>query len=408
MSKKVLFISHDASRTGAPIIFLNFLSWFKKNTSIPFEVLLKKADGSSGTLKAEFEAIAPVSVFHPEKRIQSSLFVRILKRFGFRADFNQDHLQQLQAKLSQANIGLIYTNTITNGNVLEFLSTLQCPVICHVHELEYWVNHRVSPEDLERVKKHTHHYIVVSEAVKKNLVENQGISQEKISVVYAAVPIDSQVLESALHQRERIRQQLNIPSNAGVVCASGTTDWRKGADLFIQLARTVCNQEIEHPIYFLWVGGQKEGLQYAQLQHDIKHVGLEKQVFFLGEQSNPLEYFAACDVFVLTSREDPYPLVCLEAASLGKPVICFDHSGGEPEFVEDDCGFVVPYLDIATMATKVITLINSPELRERLGSNAKRKVETRHRIEDASAQIAEIIATISSKNSLSSFSESIK
>jgi hypothetical protein len=40
MKKSVLFISHDAFRAGATIILINFLRWFKKNTDIPFHVLI--------------------------------------------------------------------------------------------------------------------------------------------------------------------------------------------------------------------------------------------------------------------------------------------------------------------------------------------------------------------------------
>ena len=384
---KILFISHDASRTGAPIILLNFLRWFKVNSGTPFQILLK----NGGTLESEFKTIAPVSVFNLNKSFRNSWFTRILNRLGLKVDITQTHLSGLKNNLSQSDIGLIYTNTITNGEVLEFLSSFKCPVICHVHELGFWINHRVSPENLEQIKKYTDHYIAVSEAVKRNLVDNQGIPEEKISIVYGSVPINFQSLEYIQKQREKICEQLNISLSAKIICASGTTDWRKGPDLFIQLAQNIIKNAFDHPVYFLWIGGQKTGLQFSQLQYDVNQAGLENQVLFLGEQPNPLDFFAACDVFTLLSREDPYPLVCLEAASLGKPIICFDNAGGEPEFVEDDCGFVVPYLDIEAMAAKVTTLINSSELCQHLGANAKRKVEKQHNIEVASAQIAEII-----------------
>ncbi len=41
MSIKVLFISHDASRTGAPIVLLHLLKWVKYNTDVEFLILLK-------------------------------------------------------------------------------------------------------------------------------------------------------------------------------------------------------------------------------------------------------------------------------------------------------------------------------------------------------------------------------
>jgi glycosyltransferase involved in cell wall biosynthesis len=63
-----------------------------------------------------------------------------------------------------------------------------------------------------------------------------------------------------------------------------------------------------------------------------------------------------------------------------KPIICFDKSGGEPEFVEDDCGFIVPYLDLDAMSNRIIQLYQSPDLRQKLGENAKQKVCDRHDI----------------------------
>ena len=43
---KILFISHDAGRTGAPLLLLNMLKWLKGNRDLSFEVLLMK-DGES-------------------------------------------------------------------------------------------------------------------------------------------------------------------------------------------------------------------------------------------------------------------------------------------------------------------------------------------------------------------------
>jgi glycosyltransferase involved in cell wall biosynthesis len=139
------------------------------------------------------------------------------------------------------------------------------------------------------------------------------------------------------------------------------------------------------------MGGGRQDPRLDELNHEVRGLGLEGRVHFIGPRSNPLEYIASFDVFALTSREDPYPLVCLEAATVGKPIVCFDGSGGEKEFVEDDCGFVVPYLDVEAMAEKVATLVDSPDLRHRFGAAAKRKVIERHDVSVAGSQICRVI-----------------
>lgn len=125
--------------------------------------------------------------------------------------------------------------------------------------------------------------------------------------------------------------------------------------------------------------------------YDIEKSQLTKYVHFLGEQKDPLKYFAACDIFLMVSREDPFPLVCLEAATLEKPIICFDRAGGMKEFVEEDAGFVVPYLDTFEMAQKAIYLLQSSELRKLLGQKAKEKVKKRHDIKIAAPKLLQFI-----------------
>jgi glycosyltransferase involved in cell wall biosynthesis len=386
--KKILFISHEATYTGAPIVLLNFLKWFKANTDLPFEILIKQ----EGVLKPEFEAIAPVSIFRkktpPARR---NLLTRVLKHLGFQSEAKETYLKQLKEKLIRDNIGLIYANTVTNGEILEFLSSLECPVICHVHELQWAINYSIGLTGFERVRRYTQQYIAVSQAVKNNLIKNYQIPEDKIDLVYAFIPTNYSDLIDLRQARNQIYQQLDIPEEAAIVCASGATEWRKGTDLFVQLARAVYERIPKTPVYFLWVGGVSQGDYFNQIWHDVKNVRLEKYVRFLGMQPNPLDYFAACDVFALVSREDPYPLVCLEVASLGKPIVCFDGGGGAQELIENDCGFVVPYLDIETMAIKVVTLLSSPELGQSLGQRAKEKVQKRHDINVTAPKILKII-----------------
>lgn len=358
---RVLFVSHDAGRTGAPILLLYFLRWLRENADIPFEVLL--ANGA-GELRTDFESIAPTLAWHEHQPAS------------------------IEARLRNRDIELIYSNTITNGRILSDLSFLSCPVITHVHELNYWINYRIEPHALRMVQEHTDHYIAVSKAVRKNLVDNLHIPEEKIDLVYEYLPLSPVNASTGAS----IRRRLGIPQEAFVVGACGTTDWRKGADLFVALARAVHAQQPDGQVHFVWLGGKSTGPEYGALWHDVTHTGLERCVHFLGQHPDPLDYIAAFDVFALTSREDPFPLVNLEAASVGKPIVCFDGAGGAPEFVEDDCGFVVPYLDIETMAARVVQMMQSPQLRQQMGRRAAEKVRDRHDLEKAARKLLDIVA----------------
>jgi glycosyltransferase involved in cell wall biosynthesis len=386
--KKVLFISHEATRTGAPIIFLNFLKWFRNNSDISFRILLK----NSGELEADFRAIGPVSIFNKNffstNRLQvAEIFFQRINRY-----LNQIRLWKLKKQLKSDRISVIYSNTSTNGDILEFLSFLNCPVITHVHELEYNIRFGIGMKNFDLVKKFSDKYIAVSQAVKSNLLQNHGIPQDKIDLVYGFIPIQLENNKSYISKvKLRIKEEHNIEKDAMIVGACGINDWRKGADLFIQLARAIRERKHETPVHFVWIGGAIMGARYNKLMYVAKILGIEKVIHFVGVKSDPLNYFSAFDVFTLVSREDPYPLVCLEAASVGTPIVCFDHSGGMKEFVEDDCGFVVPFLDIETMADKVSLLLKSEKLRDNLGKRAAQKVYKRHDIKMTAPKIHKII-----------------
>lgn len=389
--KKILFISHYAGRTGAPRSLLFLLQWLKANSDLEFRVLLKKG----GELQSEFENIGLIGNFTSPRENKNNFCNKIQQKLYLSRISRKKYLWNLQKKIVRENFDLIYANTVANGEVLEFLSGfLNCPVICHVRELEQMISHHIGKDVFAKTKKHTDIYIAVSHAVKDNLIKNHDIPENKIKVIYNCIPDNSLSIDRLEKSRSAILESLGIPSHSQIVCASGTTDWRKGVDLFIQLAKSIIQKYCQESIHFIWVGGAKNGIQFSQLLYDVKNANLLDNIHFLGTCSNPLEYYAACDIFSLVSREDPFPRVCLEAASLGKPIVCFDNAGGEKEFVEDDCGFVVPYLDIQTMADKVIHLLENSELRHQMGSRAMQKVKEKHNAQLIGQQITQVIQQV--------------
>jgi glycosyltransferase involved in cell wall biosynthesis len=93
-------------------------------------------------------------------------------------------------------------------------------------------------------------------------------------------------------------------------------------------------------VRFLWLGGETTGDRVLEFAHDVQALGLQGVCQRVAANSNVFDYYCAMDVFALTSREDPFPLVMLEAGSLGIPVVCFAGSGGTQEFVQDDAGLI--------------------------------------------------------------------
>jgi glycosyltransferase involved in cell wall biosynthesis len=379
--RKILFISHSAGRTGAPMVLLHLLKWLKANTEISFEILLREG----GAWEPEFCKLAPtyrVGGWRPPRSLKG-LARRIFPRQ--RGGAARADLARLSAR---RDWGLIYSNTITNGGILEAMQRAGCPVISHVHELNYWIE-RSGSENWEQVKRRSTHYIAAAEAVRYNLVEAHGIGAQKISVVHEFIPANGG--QAAKTSAEQIRKKLGIPAGAFVLGGSGAEFWRKGRDLVVHLLMSVKRRSPRRDVHFVWVGNKGSSTESYELWNDLRQSGFAGHYHDAGEVENPGDYFSALDAFVLLSREDPFPLVCLEAALLGKPILCFRGAGGCPELVEEDAGFVVPYLDLETMADKVTLLAHSADLGERLGNRAAKKVKELYSLEATAPKLLNII-----------------
>ena len=375
----ILFVGHDATRTGAPTNLLHFLRWFRRNGNRPFSILL----GGDGDLITGYEELAETwsmarSHWHPYSRWTQLFAAFGLGQWALRAETIS--ARKFAAKSPPS---LIYTNSIASARIIEMLAP-RVPVLAHIHELEFQFQLFRSPA-LSSLVAQTRHFIACSNAVRENLIRQHGVRGEQVETVYEAIPVGEIRAERS---REQMFRELQLPGDALLIVAGGNLSWLKGPDLFVQLARAVCQRCSR--AYFAWVGGGSIR-DLAQFEHDIRISGLGEKIRLTGATARPGDFLAAADVFVLTSREDSYPLVCLEAAALEKPIICFAGAGGAPEFVEEDCGFVVPYLDIMTMAERVVSLLQSPDQGASMGAIARRKVLERHDINCTAPRIMEII-----------------
>lgn len=362
---KILFVSHDAGRSGAPIVLLTFLQWLKTNTNTEITILLKR----TGSLYDDFAALGKTYCWVPQtyKPVKHDLASRLKRKIK-----KPDPFVPFPAALDAQQFDLIYLNTVVTLDLAPLLkSKYNCPVIAHVHEMEYSINAEFYTFLNEVNKDAVDHYIAASKDVANNLVQNHHIAAGKVSLVYEF--INCKAINPAGRYGAALKEELQAADDF-VVGGSGFSTWRKGIDLFLYTAAYLERNYPNDPLKFIWVG-ERDRLYKERLSYETTRLGIEKKVLFTGAQENPAEYFNLYDIFLLTSREDPFPLVCLEAAALGKPVICFKEAGGMNEFIERGGGISVSYAGIEQMADAIIAIRRDKERLRQLSEAAKESVK---------------------------------
>lgn len=364
----VLFVSHDASRSGAPRVALDLVRWLSRNAALDVRVLLR----AGGELEADFRAAAPTTVATGRDEDRHAL----------------------------DGISLVFSNTGTNGPFLEALGLGEIPVLTHVLELEYSLS-VWGLEAFETAFRQSSRIVTVAEAVERYLVEGLGVPAGVVTVLDTPVDVAGIRDRARPGDRERVLGEIGVPSGTPLVVGCGIADWRKGADLFVQLG--VCLERLspQRPFALAWVGPQPDPLVALQLEIDVRKAGLAGKVFFVGPREDAAPWLNACDVVALTSREDPLPLVVLEAGVLGKPVVCFAGSGGAADLCAETegPGFAAPYLDTGAMARQVDRLLADPVLGREAGASLAGRVRARHDLASGGPAWARLIEEVLAEGS---------
>jgi len=375
----LLFLGHAADRTGPPIYLLLFLRWLRANRpEVDFEIALL----AGGELEQDFRDLEPrrMSVYEglPPSPWDAVERAYLLQNLEFEdVWWSARRRAQIRRQMRQhAGCRVVHVNSAPSAELARLMPPGDRVILSHVHDLEVGLTHRLDPPDRETFLADASRLFAASEAVRSNLVAKHGVDRSKVEVHFEMVdsgPVHDVDRNPAAVAAGRARR--GLPADGFLVRASGTLDWRKAPDLFLRVAWHLSRRPGSEPVSFVWIGGTPETVSRAR--EEARRAGVADRVHFVGVQADPVEWFGLLDVFALTSREDPFPLVCLEAASVGVPVVAFDN-GGMPELLSQGCGSVAAYPDVADFAWKVDELLRDPIRRRSMGERGRGLITRNH------------------------------
>jgi glycosyltransferase involved in cell wall biosynthesis len=296
-----------------------------------------------GELLKRISDVIPVYTFEPSR----TRWERWMERAAGRprgTDSSEHFITRLHAN---SKPDLWYINTLAMPEVARLAIKLNVPYILHVHEMPM-VYSTLAKAELQNALAGASLVIACSQAV-LDCLKVMGVG--KIELQYECVDL-SQV-RAASEKAQSLRRGLRIDDRAFVWGMSGLVEYRKGADLFLEAAKFFRDENV----HFLWLGPPGQSGYQLFIERSVAYYDLNN-VHFVGKQtSDYYDYLNSLDGFVLTSREDPFPLVMIEAAALGKPVVAFD-SGGVREFVQDGMGTVIDSWNVADLVEAMRAVMN--------------------------------------------------
>jgi glycosyltransferase involved in cell wall biosynthesis len=383
---RFLAVTHTASVTGAPMNLIHLLRWIRDHTGIEVHTLVLE----DGPLVPRFAECGGVTVIdrHTSAKMLS-LAERGLNKMGASGVENIVASARLGPQLrGLEGFDVAYLNSATSIRIARHLPPVRLRV-SHVHELDVALR-TMEPPDYDALRTYPDAWIAASPPVREFMTGEMALPADRVLLHEEFIAAHALSQRSiSVREIEACRRQVpELPTTAAVVIGCGTLDWRKGPDLFIQLACEVRRRD-RRPVHFVWIGGEHRGAEWERVRSDRDRAGAD-HVHFLPTVADPAPWFATADVFALTSREDPLPLVCLECGVLGTPVVTY-RNGGIPGLLQQSgpaaAGGIIDHLDVNAMADQIVDLLHADELRAEAGDQLRRRVLGNHDVYNAAPRL---------------------
>lgn len=345
---KMLLVGHDAFRAGAQQLLLAIGTNLMRKLNVGVEFVLL----GGGAMLPEYNALAPTFVIEASQEGWSKAAA---------------HLAAKKA----AGFGVALTNSAVSGQLVDALKEQGLRVVSLIHELPTIIKEYNIQGAWEAIRTKSDVVVFPNNYVEKE-VTSAFASPVNTEVVRPQGIYKKLVRDRSL--RERALEKLGLPSTCKVVLNMGYADYRKGIDLFLGVAEKTWR--LRRDIHFVWVGQVQEQLG-NWIARDVAQKEL-KNVHLLPFDFDVSPYLNAADVFFLSSREDPFPSVVLEASAVGVPVVCFDWGGGYVDFVAGnrEFGVLAEYGNVDDATVKILSLIDEEESNADAGRNARSDIVT--------------------------------
>lgn len=198
-----------------------------------------------------------------------------------------------------------------------------------------------------------HQIIAQSNDMKKDLIENFKISENRI------VKINNPVDFDLINQMKN--ENINIDNNTifKKIVAIGNLSPRKGFDLLLEVMSELKDQNIHLTIL-------GDGVFKDELFQKREELGLDN-VTFQGKVDNPFTYLKNADLFVLSSRYEGFPNVLLEAGACGVYSLANNCPGGINEIIQNEVnGEVFSIEDSKGFAERIKIILNKSYSKEKI------------------------------------------
>lgn len=350
---RVLLVGHDASRTGAPIAALTFLRWLAaRDLADPSALLL-----AGGPLAPEYARTVPTGTAAMRG---PSLLDRVADGFesvGWPAGGLRPGADRWRTRgASRAGPEIVVANTVAAWPAAAVAAEADgARLVCWVHELDHVAGSLLQGHDRHALGDRTDQFLAAGRRVAAMLVDRWNVPAERVAVV----PEPVEALTAAIATPASPENEPRPPRR---VLGVGSGVPRKGVDAFVAVMAVLARERPD--LDAAWVGIGPSAPLAREAATDVASTQTAAMVRLRPPTDDLADEWARAAVLLHTAREDPFPLVVIEAAQRAIPTVTWD-TGGAADLVRGaGLGHLVaPPGDLLGLAERVGSLLDDEPAR---------------------------------------------
>lgn len=358
--KKILFILHEATESGAPMVVFSFMQWLKKNTDVQFDCYVIH----KGTLNVKLREICG-NVYEKPPYLHYRVREK-LQRFLTRTKTTKEEI--FFKAIADNNYDLIYLNSIFSlPEFRKFEKYFPKPKkVLHLHEAHFLISYFEKLFPTIDPTKNIDFIIAVSQTSQKDFLDKYRYSVDKTEIVYPHIDKPS---DTTIEVKKNIRKHLGITEETFVIGNIGNPHLVKSSEMLPMLAYTLKKKYPDFNFKLLIVGGGEENIFSLSNKIDSEKLQVEDKILFIKHQSDVIPYLRIMNLYAMISREESFSLMTVLAAINHIPIISFKNNGGPEELLNNKIALFADYLDFNMLAE---TIYEASKASEKINDMAKK------------------------------------
>ena len=289
---------------------------------------------------------------------------------------------------------VVYSISPKAGLLCMFAAWFVCvPIRIHSFTGQVWVTQKgmlkLLLKFIDRITAKLATVVIVDSSSQRDfLIDNHVVTEGKSLVLgdgsISGVDVDRFCIKPSV--RKKIRADLDVDDSTIIFLFVGRLKKVKGV---FELARSFTNiSKGRNDLALLFVGPDEENIQ-----DDLKSITLDcnSTALFVPYTTVPEDYFTASDIYCLPSYREGFGSTIIEAAACGLPAIGSNIYGITDAILDGETGVLVEKGNVDALASAMLSLVNDPSLRKKMGESAKQRAIEKFHQQRLSDELMKVI-----------------